>query len=48
MPELAGAISEVYGATVQFHTITEDEYRELCRKDHLPKEITEILVTMYQ
>ena len=47
MPELAGAISEVYGVTVQFHTITEDEYRELCRKDHLPEEITEILVTMY-
>ena len=48
MPELAQTISEITHATVPFVSIPEDEYRDLCRKDHLPEEIIEILVTMYR
>lgn len=48
MPELAQTISQVTGTPITFKSISEDEYRELCRKDKLPDEITDILVTMYR
>lgn len=47
MPELALAVSHVTGAKVDFESITFDEYREICRKDNLPEEIIDVLVTMY-
>jgi len=47
MPELAAAVALAAGAPVRFETITDAEYRELCRADHLPEELTEVLVTMY-
>ena len=48
MPELAQAVSKATGSTVQFQSIGEQEYREICRKDSLPDEIVDILVTMYR
>ena len=41
-------VSKATGANVTFTTITFDEYRELCRKEKLPEEIIDILVTMYE
>jgi NAD(P)H dehydrogenase (quinone) len=48
MAELAEAVSKATRKSVLFHTIGEDEYRGICRKDGLPDEITDILVTMYR
>jgi NAD(P)H dehydrogenase (quinone) len=48
MPDLALAVSNATGAHVTFVTIPVEEYREICRKDKLPEEIIDILVTMYQ
>lgn len=48
MPEVAEAVSEVTGKSVLFHTVGENEYRDLCRRDKLPEEMTNILVTMYR
>ncbi len=48
MPELANVISDSTGAPIRFETITDAEYREMCRKDRLPEEIIEILSTMYR
>jgi NAD(P)H dehydrogenase (quinone) len=48
MPELAQAISAAAGTEIPFATITEDEYRELCRQDHLPEEVTEMLTSLYR
>lgn len=47
MPELAGELSRVTGAPIHFVPVSDDEYREICRQDHVPEEVTEILVTMY-
>jgi NAD(P)H dehydrogenase (quinone) len=47
MPELAAAIATATGAPIRFETITDDEYREFCRADHLSEEMTEALVSMY-
>jgi NAD(P)H dehydrogenase (quinone) len=47
MPELAAAVSNAVGSTVLFRSIGVEEYRELCRKDNLPDEIIDVLVTMY-
>jgi len=48
MPELALAISRATGSTVLFQSIGEEEYREICRRDTLPDEIVDVLVTMYR
>jgi NAD(P)H dehydrogenase (quinone) len=48
MPELAQAVSKAAGKSVIFHTIDEEAYREICRKDGLPDEIIDILVTIYR
>ncbi|HEX4138434.1 MAG TPA: NAD(P)H-binding protein [Bryobacteraceae bacterium] len=48
IPELAQAVSKATGSTVLFQSIGEEEYREICRKDNLPDEIVDILVTMYR
>lgn len=47
MPELASIMSDVTGSPIGFRTITGDEYRALCRKDRLPEEMIEFLLTMY-
>jgi NAD(P)H dehydrogenase (quinone) len=47
MPELASVLSRAVGAEIRFDSVTDDEYREICRQDHVPEEVTEILVTMY-
>ncbi len=48
MPELAQAVSAAAGTEIPFATITEAEYRELCRQDHLPEEVTEMLTSLYR
>ncbi len=48
MPELAAAISIASGTTIGFSSITEDEFREMCRRDHEPEEIIGFLVTLYR
>ena len=48
MPELAVAVSKATGTKISFATISSDEYRELCRKDKLPEEMIDILVTMHK
>jgi NAD(P)H dehydrogenase (quinone) len=48
MPELASAVSSVSGSTVLFRSISEEEYREMCRRDNLPDEIIDVLATMYR
>ncbi len=48
MPEVARAISDATGAPIRFTSIAEEEYREICRKDKLPEEMIEILLTMYR
>jgi NAD(P)H dehydrogenase (quinone) len=47
MPELAAVLSKGMGAEIRFVPISDDEYREICRQEHLPEEVIEILVTMY-
>jgi len=48
MPELAMAVSMATGSSVLFQSTGEEEYREICRRDGLPGEIVEILVSMYR
>jgi len=48
MPELAQAVSAATGSTVRFQSIGEEAYREICRKDSLPGEIVDVLVTIYR
>ena len=48
MPELAQAVSKATGGSVRFQEISEEEYREICRKDKLPDEMTDILASMYR
>jgi NAD(P)H dehydrogenase (quinone) len=48
MPELALAVSKATVSSVLFQSIGEEEYREICRRDNLPGEIIDILVTMYR
>jgi NAD(P)H dehydrogenase (quinone) len=48
MPELAETVSKATSSNVLFNTINEDEYREVCRRDSLPEEIVETLVTIYR
>ena len=48
MPELAQAVSTATGSTVLFQSVGEEDYREICRRDNLPEEIVEILVTIYR
>jgi NAD(P)H dehydrogenase (quinone) len=47
MAELAAAVAQATGAPIRFESITDDEYRALCRADRFPDELTEALVTMY-
>jgi NAD(P)H dehydrogenase (quinone) len=47
MPQVATAVAKATGVPIRFDTITDDEYRALCRADHLDEEMTEALVTMY-
>jgi uncharacterized protein YbjT (DUF2867 family) len=48
MSELASAISEATRTTINFQTITDDEYRDICRRENLPDVIIEMLVTLYK
>jgi NAD(P)H dehydrogenase (quinone) len=47
MPELAGVLSEATGTSISFTPVSDDEYRDICREEHIPEEVIEILVTMY-
>jgi NAD(P)H dehydrogenase (quinone) len=47
MPQVAAAVAKATGVPIRFDTITDDEYRALCRADCLDEEMTEALVTMY-
>ena len=38
----------VTGIEVRFQTITDEEYRELCRRDQIPEHIIDILTSMYR
>jgi len=48
MPELAQAVSTATGSTVLFKSIDEEEYIGICRRDNLPDEIVDTLVTIYR
>ena len=48
MPELASALGDATGQSIEFSNVTEEEFRDICRADGLPDDLTEILVSMYR
>jgi NAD(P)H dehydrogenase (quinone) len=47
MPELAEALSEASGSRIRFESVTDEEFRDVCRKGGTPDGVAEILVSMY-
>lgn len=48
MPELAQAVSRASGTNIPFASVSEEEFREICRKDKTPEHVIELFVTMYR
>lgn len=50
MTELAGIVSRVTGASVRFDSVTEEEFREVCRhgEEDVPDFFIDILISLYR